>query len=114
MQMLPAFIFVTTFVTCIIYAGFCYGDPIRPIYERNENMLRPTRPKIFSSPNDFKSYLEDLGNFYAIAGRPRFGKRTLSPGAANYLRDDSSTYKNLPVSYTDLLQMLSSMTQNQE
>lgn len=55
----------------IICATMCACDPIRPIYDRSENMSRPTRPKIFSTPEELKSYLEELGNFYAIAGRPR-------------------------------------------
>ncbi|BES97996.1 Pancreatic hormone peptide [Nesidiocoris tenuis] len=39
-------------------------------------MARPARPKTFDSPDDLRTYLNQLGQYYAVAGRPRFGKRT--------------------------------------
>ncbi|KAF6204065.1 hypothetical protein GE061_002405 [Apolygus lucorum] len=41
-------------------------------------MARPARPKTFDSPDDLRTYLNQLGQYYAVAGRPRFGKRTSS------------------------------------
>ncbi|KAK6620243.1 hypothetical protein RUM44_006644 [Polyplax serrata] len=112
MQLSILFLAAAGFI--VICASFCSCDPIRPVHERNENMSRPTRPKIFSTPEELKSYLEELGNFYAIAGRPRFGKRTAMPWASNYFREDPTGYRNFPITKTDLLQMLSSMSENQE
>jgi hypothetical protein len=37
-----------------------------------ENVIRPNRPKVFTSPEELRGYLEALSNYYAIAGRPRF------------------------------------------
>ena len=36
---------------------------------------RPTRPKVFTSPDQLRDYLQELGNYYAIEGRPRCVKR---------------------------------------
>ncbi|XP_068208093.1 uncharacterized protein [Palaemon carinicauda] len=35
----------------------------------------PSRPNIFKSPVELRQYLDALNAYYAIAGRPRFGKR---------------------------------------
>ncbi|XP_065218814.1 pro-neuropeptide Y-like [Planococcus citri] len=32
----------------------------------------------FESPNELRSHLNNLSHFYAVVGRPRFGKRTQS------------------------------------
>ena len=34
-------------------------------------MARPVRPKSFASPDDLRTYLDQLGQYYAVAGRPR-------------------------------------------
>lgn len=34
-------------------------------------MARPARPKTFDSPDDLRTYLNQLGQYYAVAGRPR-------------------------------------------
>ncbi|XP_053641951.1 uncharacterized protein [Cherax quadricarinatus] len=35
----------------------------------------PNRPSMFKSPVELRQYLDALNAYYAIAGRPRFGKR---------------------------------------
>nr|XP_045604525.1 uncharacterized protein LOC123762190 [Procambarus clarkii] len=35
----------------------------------------PNRPNMFKSPVELRQYLDALNAYYAIAGRPRFGKR---------------------------------------
>ncbi|KAK7082880.1 hypothetical protein SK128_003332 [Halocaridina rubra] len=39
----------------------------------------PSRPNIFKSPVELRQYLDALNAYYAIAGRPRFGKRGDAP-----------------------------------
>ncbi|CAL1533953.1 unnamed protein product [Lymnaea stagnalis] len=41
-----------------------------------EAMLTPPeRPEEFKNPNELRKYLKALNEYYAIVGRPRFGKR---------------------------------------
>ncbi|XP_067004686.2 uncharacterized protein [Anabrus simplex] len=49
----------------------CYSDPLP---REQNNGSRPVRPKVFSSPEELRKYLDDLSDYYAYAGRPR-GKR---------------------------------------
>jgi hypothetical protein len=46
----------------------CWSDPLPA---GAEIASRPTRPKVFTSPDQLKDYLQELGNYYAIEGRPR-------------------------------------------
>ncbi|XP_011448178.3 pro-neuropeptide Y isoform X1 [Magallana gigas] len=41
----------------------------------NDSLLPPNRPSRFSSPGQLRQYLKALNDYYAIVGRPRFGKR---------------------------------------
>jgi len=42
----------------------------------NDAMLSPpARPAEFRSPHELRRYLKALNEYYAIVGRPRFGKR---------------------------------------
>jgi len=34
----------------------------------------PRRPPVFSSPEELKDYLQALNEYFAIVGRPRFGR----------------------------------------
>ncbi|XP_069690689.1 pro-neuropeptide Y-like [Periplaneta americana] len=54
----------------------CWSDPLPA---SGEIASRPTRPKVFTSPDQLRTYLQELGNYYAIEGRPRFGKRLATP-----------------------------------
>ncbi|CAH1403361.1 unnamed protein product [Nezara viridula] len=44
----------------------CQADPLPA-----DAMARPARPKSFASPDDLRTYLNQLGQYYAVAGRPR-------------------------------------------
>jgi hypothetical protein len=46
----------------------CWSDPLPA---SGEIASRPTRPKVFTSPDQLRDYLQELGNYYAIEGRPR-------------------------------------------
>jgi hypothetical protein len=46
----------------------CWSDPLPA---NAEIASRPTRPKVFTSPDQLRDYLQELGNYYAIEGRPR-------------------------------------------
>ncbi|XP_061185597.1 pro-neuropeptide Y-like [Saccostrea echinata] len=41
----------------------------------NDSLLPPSRPSAFRSPAQLRRYLKALNDYYAIVGRPRFGKR---------------------------------------
>jgi len=50
----------------------CWSDPLPA---SGEIASRPTRPKVFTSPDQLRDYLQELGNYYAIEGRPRCVRR---------------------------------------
>ncbi|XP_024080449.1 pro-neuropeptide Y-like [Cimex lectularius] len=56
-------------------------------------MARPARPKTFDSPDDLRTYLNQLGQYYAVAGRPRFGKRTGFSPRLHLALDGLSSYR---------------------
>lgn len=47
----------------------CWGEPLPA---SGEIASRPTRPKVFTTPDQLRDYLQELGNYYAIEGRPRY------------------------------------------
>ncbi|CAG2055832.1 unnamed protein product [Timema podura] len=63
---------------CIVL-GLSMSCCCDPLAKGPENMARPARPKVFATPEELRSYLEEVSNYYAIAGRPRFGKRLALP-----------------------------------
>ncbi|XP_067004687.2 uncharacterized protein [Anabrus simplex] len=70
----------------------CYSDPLP---REQNNGSRPVRPKVFSSPEELRKYLDDLSDYYAYAGRPRFGKR-LAPPAGFRPSNSYSGASNVP------------------
>ena len=52
-------------------AGPCCCETTGAAAVAAESMARPIRPKVFTSPDELRSYLEQLSNYYAIVGRPR-------------------------------------------
>nr|QUP51999.1 NPF-1 [Urechis unicinctus] len=38
----------------------------------------PERPKVFRNPDELRDYLKALNEYFAIVGRPRFGKRMMA------------------------------------
>ncbi|XP_033220253.1 uncharacterized protein LOC117174911 [Belonocnema kinseyi] len=59
-----------TWVSLILLAGAVeiQGDP--------EPMARPMRPKVFSSPEELRRYLELVRDYYTFNGKARYGKRS--------------------------------------
>jgi hypothetical protein len=45
----------------------------------------PERPREFRNPSELRQYLKELNEYYAIMGRPRFGKRNGPAGLTDYL-----------------------------
>lgn len=45
----------------------------------------PERPREIRHPNELRQYLKELNEYYAIMGRPRFGKRNGATGYSDYL-----------------------------
>ncbi|CAL4093327.1 unnamed protein product [Meganyctiphanes norvegica] len=62
-------------VTAVLLASFLTVSPASSTAtsDRTEDMGLSS---MFDSPEDLKDYLGQLEAFYAIAGRPRFGKRS--------------------------------------
>ncbi|KAI4502687.1 hypothetical protein M0802_002599 [Mischocyttarus mexicanus] len=40
-----------------------------------EPMARPTRPKVFTSPEELRKYLDLVKDYYSFNGKARYGKR---------------------------------------
>jgi len=59
----------------------CGSDPLPA---SGEIASRPTRPKVFTSPDQLRDYLQELGNYYAIEGRPRFVRREIFVGVDSW------------------------------
>ncbi|PAA65515.1 hypothetical protein BOX15_Mlig009644g3 [Macrostomum lignano] len=51
--------------------------------------MGPPDPSKFRTPEELKNYLERLQLYYALVGRPRFGKRS---GSAGYRRRSRSSW----------------------
>ncbi|XP_046404214.1 pro-neuropeptide Y-like [Ischnura elegans] len=52
------------------------ASAVADMAEGNGIATRPSRPRVFTSPEELRQYLAALSNYYAIEGRPRFGKRS--------------------------------------
>ncbi|XP_054258248.1 uncharacterized protein LOC128983110 [Macrosteles quadrilineatus] len=55
---------------------------------------RLARPKSFASPDDLRLYLDQLGQYFAVVGRPRFGKRTSSASRDTSVGSGIPSYSN--------------------
>nr|CAH8845518.1 unnamed protein product [Trichobilharzia regenti] len=51
------------------------NDDYRRISTREAKLVPPERPAIFESPEALRAYLLKLNEYFAIIGRPRFGRR---------------------------------------
>ncbi|XP_073981403.1 pro-neuropeptide Y-like [Rhodnius prolixus] len=69
-------------------------------------MARPARPKSFASPDDLRTYLDQLGQYYAVAGRPRFGKRAGGINPRLHLAVDGVNYRYPLADASDLYDLL--------
>ncbi|CAL4225613.1 unnamed protein product [Meganyctiphanes norvegica] len=63
-----------SYATAVLVANFLTISPVSSTAtpDRTDEMEFSS---VFDSPEDFKNYLWQLESFYAITGRPRFGKR---------------------------------------
>lgn len=55
------------FIFSTLGATLVHGDP--------EPMARPTRPKVFTSPEELRRYLDLVRDYYSLNGKARYGKR---------------------------------------
>ncbi|XP_045208683.1 pro-neuropeptide Y-like isoform X2 [Mercenaria mercenaria] len=49
----------------------------------------PSRPSEFRSPGQLRSYLKALNDYYAIVGRPRFGRSANKQPGQNTFQEES-------------------------
>lgn len=67
------------FIYFVLGAAFIDGEP--------EPMARPTRPKVFTSPEELRRYLDLVRDYYSLNGKARYGKRgdvSSSPPEVNH------------------------------
>lgn len=57
------------FIYVVALATPCCCQPV--LSSEMENIARPTRPKNFGSPDELRSYLDQLGQYLAVVSRPR-------------------------------------------
>ncbi|XP_015604635.1 uncharacterized protein LOC107272220 [Cephus cinctus] len=73
---------------------------LTPIFARGEPdpMARPTRPKVFTSPEELRRYLDLVRDYYSLNGKARYGKRSqivTSPRIIDYPWDALRTIVTL-------------------
>lgn len=68
-NMIRSMVFVGFFIYVMVLATSCGCQPV--ISTEIENIARPTRPKTFGSPDELRSYLDQLGQYLAVVSRPR-------------------------------------------
>ncbi|XP_029647179.2 uncharacterized protein LOC115221105 [Octopus sinensis] len=60
-----------------------------------ESMLAPpNRPSEFRSPEELRKYLKALNEYYAIVGRPRFGRSVSKRAASNTFAEALTSKRN--------------------
>ncbi|PBC27985.1 Neuropeptide Y [Apis cerana cerana] len=52
---------------------FIFGIMI--VHGEPEPMARPTRPEIFTSPEELRRYIDHVSDYYLLSGKARYGKR---------------------------------------
>ncbi|XP_043265382.1 uncharacterized protein LOC122404998 [Colletes gigas] len=72
MQSFPNVIYLFL-VVFILGTTIVLGEP--------EPMARPTRPEVFSSPDELRKYLDHVSDYYSLSGKARYGKRGDGPFA---------------------------------
>ena len=78
--------------------------------EELKQIERPEKPLIFKTKQDLLNYIKKVNEYYAIAGRPRFGKRGygFSEELNSHERDYNSNqlYSNRQELYEELSRIL--------
>ncbi|XP_058796011.1 pro-neuropeptide Y-like [Phymastichus coffea] len=59
--------------TCVAVIFMAVG--CLTVQSQPEPMARPTRPKVFTSPEELKQYLDLVKDYYTLNSKPRYGKR---------------------------------------
>ncbi|XP_011256013.1 pro-neuropeptide Y [Camponotus floridanus] len=63
-------------IMSLAYFSFCLFTVIGTIVQAEpESMARPTRPKVFGSPEELKKYADLVRDYYYLIGKARYGKR---------------------------------------
>lgn len=68
-NMVKSIVFLGFFIYMMALATPCCCQPL--MSSEMENIARPTRPKTFGSPDELRSYLDQLGQYLAVVSRPR-------------------------------------------
>ncbi|KAL7291447.1 hypothetical protein TKK_0015031 [Trichogramma kaykai] len=69
-----------------------------------EPMMRPTRPKVFTSPEELRQYLELVKDYFTVHGKARYGKRA----------DHQSRLINKNVYLSNLLEILMTLNMHNQ
>lgn len=59
---------------CWLLLAIIVGASI--VHAEPEPMARPTRPKVFSNPEELKRYADLVRDYYFLIGKARYGKRS--------------------------------------
>jgi hypothetical protein len=60
---------------CLVLCGLV--ESVRSMSNDDDLSGFPERPNVFRSPQELKEYLRALNEYFAIAGRPRYGYHLL-------------------------------------
>ncbi|KAF3430246.1 hypothetical protein E2986_11563 [Frieseomelitta varia] len=58
---------------CLFLVLFIFGAVV--VHGEPQPMARPTRPEIFTSPEELRRYLDHVSDYYSHSGKARYGKR---------------------------------------
>ncbi|CAH0384814.1 unnamed protein product [Bemisia tabaci] len=85
--------FAVASLCTLIWISLAMPSSCEPLPMGNDHAPRTGRNKPFGSPDELRSYLDELGQYFAVVGRPRFGKRTLLPLLAGPSMKDPSNHR---------------------
>ncbi|CAD1469212.1 unnamed protein product [Heterotrigona itama] len=77
---------------CLYLVLFIFGAVV--VHGEPDPMARPTRPEIFTSPEELRRYLDHVSDYYSHSGKARYGKRghvVPSVPDVNYVWDTMKT-----------------------
>ncbi|CAK9812587.1 Pro-neuropeptide Y [Anthophora plagiata] len=67
MQSYPCIVYLLLSLVVLGITVTVHGEP--------EPMARPTRPEVFTSPEELRRYLDHVSDYYSLSGKARYGKR---------------------------------------
>jgi hypothetical protein len=92
---------MTTLNKLVLLLGFvvlaCHIEKSSSVYLFDTKNLHPPpqKPSVFRSKGELLAYLNKLNQYYAVAGRPRFGKRSWSPASVDDLDNAADLAENV-------------------